>query len=1138
MDDFEPDLESDSKEATAGDIYNDGKDIYDDGKSIYNDVKERKAEKAAKNTSNNSSGQAGAKGTGNQATQGATNKGAQGAKEAGKQATKETGKQATKETGKQVAKEAGKEVAKQAGKEGAKVAAKAGLSAAAGAATGGISLAVEAAYEGAKVVGKRIKKGLDNLGVDTEEGKKNAKRFAGLGCLGTTLFFPILIIILIMVFISLANEDSKTYEVSEYSQAFVKCAESDTGCKDFWSTKYEIEPIGKRLIEMENGDWNPFVPDEVTELTNSYIKFVRKYSIDDDAVTYDPLILGDDITSEMGIDPGDEFTKTEQQKKVYNFKSKTMKTYFLLSATAFNNVSWILAGPNDKSEETKVELWDDETNLKEYGNVVNFKEFLDKDKGLAEIIADIKSKVNPIYGYKIDQRDFGEIKTKMDESNVTEKTYTENGVLKSQKIHTGLRVPEEEHIGISEDQYLQMLEPILPAWIEPFMIYSASGDWNLAKNLYEFYGEALDDNPYKVGLYPVPTITTRYIYNSRTYVTDEIIGYEQKYDEATGTYIDDTSRPIYRTIKYYGKLPAGVIPVDGNTYSIDNPDDTKIDILCTYTAVLLKGYTYEYNIDTKWTIEFGGSTKTEPVPNGSQSVATQVDNYYIKSDGTEDTPYKYKYTNSAGVEVEKEVKNRLEWYIMTHYYESRGLADSIQDEIDNATTDDERNAATAKKKIFKYIGLCKDGTTDGCDSREKIKLFDYTIDSLAVAIQRCNEYYEKVKKEVGYTTSVTGRAPTEGYLSYSALGTLENGQFVWPVPESKNITACYGHYEDGGSHGGVDIGNAGIGQPGVSGPNVVAAAGGTVIKTQTGQSHNPGSGGLASYGNFVKIDHGGGWTTIYAHLSSVSVSVGDVVKTGDLIGVMGNTGNSDGVHLHFETQLNGVRQNPTSGLLLGIPEGAADSKWCRDSVVYAPIPAPDASVDAGTGVGNDSYRAANAYRATAEKWAAYYGVDPDLVIAIIAQESGGNPRANGAAVGLMQWEKSNGTSLTTTKANGTSETITGITESQLLASTDFQIRVGCAEFKNKLNYVNGNTYMALQSYNYGTCGMQRVVSYTVSGSKGAAGCSDLRISDYKAYAATGDTKWMNNRGIYQDIYGSSKGDAKYVEHVLQYYNPT
>ena len=71
-----------------------------------------------------------------------------------------------------------------------------------------------------------------------------------------------------------------------------------------------------------------------------------------------------------------------------------------------------------------------------------------------------------------------------------------------------------------------------------------------------------------------------------------------------------------------------------------------------------------------------------------------------------------------------------------------------------------------------------------------------------------------------------------------------------------------------------------------------------------------------SYGNYVIIDHGSGYKTVYAHMAynSVRVNVGDTVSEGQVIGYMGNTGTSYGGHLHFEVRLNNQRINPTEYL--------------------------------------------------------------------------------------------------------------------------------------------------------------------------------------------------------------------------------
>lgn len=86
------------------------------------------------------------------------------------------------------------------------------------------------------------------------------------------------------------------------------------------------------------------------------------------------------------------------------------------------------------------------------------------------------------------------------------------------------------------------------------------------------------------------------------------------------------------------------------------------------------------------------------------------------------------------------------------------------------------------------------------------------------------------------------------------------------------------------------------------GDTVVASAAGTVSTVRNL--------GNTSYGKYVVINHGGGWTSYYAHLNSYSVSVGQNVSRGQSIGTVGSTGGSTGPHLHYEQRYNGSAQWP------------------------------------------------------------------------------------------------------------------------------------------------------------------------------------------------------------------------------------
>jgi len=166
------------------------------------------------------------------------------------------------------------------------------------------------------------------------------------------------------------------------------------------------------------------------------------------------------------------------------------------------------------------------------------------------------------------------------------------------------------------------------------------------------------------------------------------------------------------------------------------------------------------------------------------------------------------------------------------------------------------------------------------------------------------------------------------YSSGNNYGGTFSGIFQWPTPGCTRITANFGWYSPNGYsswHSGTDIG-CGMGTP------ILAAEDGKVVTAMNvtsdpnGPYYNNGSGVMIKdhrfvasngygYGNNVLIDHGTGsngikYSTRYAHLSSLTVSAGQVVSKGQVIGYSGNTGNSYGAHLHFEIRENGSCVNP------------------------------------------------------------------------------------------------------------------------------------------------------------------------------------------------------------------------------------
>jgi len=120
----------------------------------------------------------------------------------------------------------------------------------------------------------------------------------------------------------------------------------------------------------------------------------------------------------------------------------------------------------------------------------------------------------------------------------------------------------------------------------------------------------------------------------------------------------------------------------------------------------------------------------------------------------------------------------------------------------------------------------------------------------------------------------------------------------WPVPERKIISSGFGLRRDPFEdemrfHYGLDI-------PGNSEDPIVAVYSGVVTVSRRG----------GSYGNWIEIDHGEGWTTRYAHNKENLVTVGEEVEKGQVIALLGSTGRSTGPHLHFEVRKEGKAIDP------------------------------------------------------------------------------------------------------------------------------------------------------------------------------------------------------------------------------------
>lgn len=185
-------------------------------------------------------------------------------------------------------------------------------------------------------------------------------------------------------------------------------------------------------------------------------------------------------------------------------------------------------------------------------------------------------------------------------------------------------------------------------------------------------------------------------------------------------------------------------------------------------------------------------------------------------------------------------------------------------------------------KVDELTEQSHDLESDVEEYEKKMQELDAKEKAQEAALQK---KYEEAKKKAEQNAS-SGSSSSGSGSSSAAGSTVSSKGFIRPV-KTGSITATM-YYSSGKYHGAVDFGVS-VGTP------VYAAADGIVVTSTWG--------GSDSYGYYIKIKHYNGLYTLYAHGSSLVVSVGQEVKQGQLIMYSGNTGNSTGPHLHFEVRV-------------------------------------------------------------------------------------------------------------------------------------------------------------------------------------------------------------------------------------------
>ena len=222
----------------------------------------------------------------------------------------------------------------------------------------------------------------------------------------------------------------------------------------------------------------------------------------------------------------------------------------------------------------------------------------------------------------------------------------------------------------------------------------------------------------------------------------------------------------------------------------------------------------------------------------------------------------------------------------------------LQDEIKTKQTSLEQSKADSESAKADLVSKKSELDSRRTEANTLVKQiesneaeYQETLKSISAEEDAVEARIVKLSKQLAAQQAASGKP------SSAALG-----GYIWPVP-SRTISSPFGKRTSPGgigstNHKGVDISGVGYSA------TVVAAKAGTVIVSEYS----------SSYGNYVVIAHGSGNTTLYAHMSSRSVSAGQAVTQGQALGVTGSTGHSTGPHLHFEITEGGVRINPLTYL--------------------------------------------------------------------------------------------------------------------------------------------------------------------------------------------------------------------------------
>ena len=233
--------------------------------------------------------------------------------------------------------------------------------------------------------------------------------------------------------------------------------------------------------------------------------------------------------------------------------------------------------------------------------------------------------------------------------------------------------------------------------------------------------------------------------------------------------------------------------------------------------------------------------------------------------------------------------------LMSRYKTEKTDLETEEADLEEEKELQDSTLASLEADQAEYEQLSADSESYIAQLQNEESLTQSEIDDLIAQEDSLNDQLQKVIEQRQAALAAAAASNSSSSSSSSSGTATGSGNFIWPV-SSRSISSYYGWrtlYGSSDFHYGIDI-YCGYNTP------VCASDGGTVII----------AGWNNSYGNYIMIDHGNGFYTVYAHNTTLNVSVGQTVSQGDIIAYSGATGNATGPHCHFEIR-NGTNQGAT-----------------------------------------------------------------------------------------------------------------------------------------------------------------------------------------------------------------------------------